>query len=287
MSVDTVRRYFCPDATEPEVMHFLAVCKYHKINPWLKEAYLIKYGQSDPATIVVGKDFYNRRAQDFPTYKGHAAGIILQVKDANGKLLIQRRPGAFHTDDEKLLGGWAKVYRSDREDAIEIEVEVGEYIQTRKDGSVTRFWKDKPATMIRKVALSQGWREAFPGEFQGTLDEAEVAGKEALTIEMPKSNTEAQATGSPAAPLTQPVKVEGKESPEAPTGDVSAPTEAKPEVPTATPTKTPRVLAGQLLRAHAQKTGESMTKTLRGLTGKNDVADLTEPEAQSVIAQLG
>lgn len=259
LSQDIVRRYFCQDATEPEVMHFLAVCKYHKINPWLKEAYLIKYDKTKAAQIVVGKDFYNRRAQEFPSYKGHAAGIILQAKDPNGRVLIERRPGAFHTEEEKLLGGWAKVFRGDLEEPVEIEVEVGEYVQTRADGSVTRFWKEKPATMIRKVALSQAWREAFPKEFAGTLDEAEMMGKESITIDMPKSNAEEESSARPASADSG-----VEDAATTPADDISLEQEARAreqaesrqDAPKAEPPKTSRARAGELLVIQARKTGE-------------------------------
>ncbi len=191
LSLDLVRRYFCADATEPEVMHFLAVCKYHKINPWLREAYLIKYDRTKPAQIVVGKDFYNRRAQEFPTYKGHAAGIILQVKDPQGKVSIERRSGAFHTGEETLLGGWARVVRSDLDEPVEIEVQLKEY---DKDQAL---WKTMKATLIRKVALSQCWREAYPKEFARSLDEAEVTATDAMTIDMPMSNAQAESSARP------------------------------------------------------------------------------------------
>jgi len=278
--LETVRRYFCPLATDLEAVHFLSVCRYHKINPWLKEAYLIKYDETLPAQIVVGKDFYNRRAQSFPTYKGHAAGIILQVKDAAGKLSIERRAGAFHTAEETLLGGWGKVWRGDLEHPVEIEVQLKEYDKHMAN------WKTMPATMIRKVAISQAWREAYPTEFAGLLDEAEIPAAP-MTIEMPKTNAEAKADessarqaggdGAPAHP-----GVEGAAA--TPAGDVPPPIAPKREAPS---TKTPRVLAGELLRAQAQKSGESLTKILKRMTGKNDVSDLTDAEAQGVIAQLG
>ena len=65
--------------TNQEVMMFLALCKYQKLNPFLREAYLIKYG-NNPATIVTGKDTFTKRAAANPACKGWEAGIIVKTE---------------------------------------------------------------------------------------------------------------------------------------------------------------------------------------------------------------
>ena len=42
---------------DQEVMMFLNLCRYNHLNPWLKEAYLIKYGDK-PATMVPGQGIF-------------------------------------------------------------------------------------------------------------------------------------------------------------------------------------------------------------------------------------
>ena len=54
LSFEDVKKYICQDATDKEIFNFLQICKYQKLNPFLREVYLVKYGQS-PATIVTGK----------------------------------------------------------------------------------------------------------------------------------------------------------------------------------------------------------------------------------------
>ena len=44
-----------------EIVMFINLCKYAGLNPWLKEAYCIKYG-NEPATMVVGKEAFTKRA---------------------------------------------------------------------------------------------------------------------------------------------------------------------------------------------------------------------------------
>ena len=42
--------------TIPEFKMFTELCKVRGLNPFLREAYCIKYSNKTPATIVVGKD---------------------------------------------------------------------------------------------------------------------------------------------------------------------------------------------------------------------------------------
>lgn len=170
--------------TDQEVMMFISLCKYQHLNPFLREAYLVKYGSS-PATIVTGKDTFLKRAERNDKYKGKASGIVVQSKD--GK--IEYRDGTLKLDGEKIVGGWAKVYIEGREPEM-TTVSFEEYAGRKKDGTLNSQWATKPATMIRKVAVVQALREAFPEDF-GALyspeemgDAGEVIPEQAPPIEV-------------------------------------------------------------------------------------------------------
>jgi hypothetical protein len=49
-----------------------------------------------------------------------------------------------------------------------------EYAQKTKEGKLTSMWASKPTTMIRKVALSQALREAFPDDMGGLYEPEEI-----------------------------------------------------------------------------------------------------------------
>lgn len=174
LTTDDIINYICPKASTQEAMIFLKLCQARSINPFLKEAYLIKYDATDPAQMVVSRDYFARKAEEHTMYDGYESGIIL-LKE-NGTL--ERREGTFLLPDEKLVGGWCKVYRKDRTRPTLSEVALHEYQQRKRDGTLNKFWSDKtgkPATMIDKVAFSQCHRKAFPGEFSGMYDRAELA----------------------------------------------------------------------------------------------------------------
>ena len=173
LSASLVKKYLVSgDATavtDQEVMMFLTLCKYQHLNPFLREAYLIKYGSS-PATIVTGKDTFTKRAAKNPNYKGKEAGII--VVNTQGE--IEQREGTFFLPAEKIVGGWAKIYVKDREPEM-YTVSFEEYAGRKKDGSLNSQWLAKPATMIRKVAVVQGLRECFPEDFEGLYSPEEMS----------------------------------------------------------------------------------------------------------------
>ena len=56
--------------TMPEFKLFTELCKVRKLNPFLREAYLIKYSNKQPASIVVGKDAILKRAVLNANYNG-------------------------------------------------------------------------------------------------------------------------------------------------------------------------------------------------------------------------
>lgn len=155
--------------TDQEVALFLNLCRFQHLNPFLREAYLIKFGNS-PATMVTGKEVFTKRAKRNKDFRGFEAGII--VLQENGETL--ERVGTFKLADEVLVGAFAKVYVSGFEKPVEITVALDEYIGTKSSGEVNAQWTKKPATMIRKVALVQALREAFPEEFQGMYSQEEM-----------------------------------------------------------------------------------------------------------------
>lgn len=146
-----------------EVVMFINLCKHQKLNPFLREAYLIKYG-SQPANLVVGKAAFEARADRDERYEGYDAGIVVQKK--NGEL--EYRKGTLVLPDERLVGGWAEVYVKGYTKPIYTAVSLAEY----STGKST--WAQKPATMIRKVAKMQALREAFPNALSGMYTAEEL-----------------------------------------------------------------------------------------------------------------
>ena len=177
LTVETVRKYICPTASDQEIMVFANICKKFNLNPLpaFREVYLVKYGTS-PATILTGYETYLKRADRTDKYGGMKAFTEGSI-------------------EAKTLKGCVEVYRKDWQKPLYHEVLFEEYAQKKSDGTLNRFWKDKPHTMIKKVAISQAFRLAFPDEFGGlpyTREEMNdiEADKPQIAVEMPKSRAE-------------------------------------------------------------------------------------------------
>lgn len=192
LSLGMIKKYLVTgspeNVTEGELMMFMSLCKYQGLNPFVRDAYLIKYG-TQPATIVVGKGALEKRAQRTAKYKGFEAGIIVRTEDGR----IEERTGTFYLPEETLVGGWAKVYVDGFDKPVEAAVSMQEYIGRKKDGSINSQWAAKPATMIRKVAKAQALREAFPEDMAGmyVAEEVGIDGLDEQVIEPPQSENQA------------------------------------------------------------------------------------------------
>ena len=152
-----------------EVFAFMAKCQARGLNPLAGDAYMTAFmnkatGRVE-ASVIVSKDYFVRTATQQPGFDGLRAGVV--VVDRTGA--IQYREGCIvGRSTEKLVGGWAEVYDKRRGHPSRAEVSLEEYDQHRN------LWRTKPATMIRKVALVQALREAYPGAYGGIYDSDEM-----------------------------------------------------------------------------------------------------------------
>lgn len=166
LTADTVKNYLTSGngaVTEQETLMFIELCKAQKLNPFIREAYLIKFGNS-PANIVVGKDVFVKRAYRNPNFEGMKAGIVTVDKEGN----THEREGSLKLPGETLIGGWCEVYTSDKKFPIKSVVSLEEYSKSQST------WKTMPMVMIRKCAMVTALREAFPEDLQGLYDASEM-----------------------------------------------------------------------------------------------------------------
>lgn len=166
LSYNIVRNFLTKGSNkvaDADLVQFIQICKFNQLNPFLNEAYLVKYGDS-PAQMIVSKEALMKRAEANPHYQGFEAGIIVK-RDNEVKYL----DGTFMLAEDVLLGGWSKVYRDDRQTPVVQAVALSECSKSQST------WKSMPATMIRKVAIVRALREAFPAQL-GAMYTAEERG---------------------------------------------------------------------------------------------------------------
>ena len=162
--------------TDQELYLYMGVCKARGMNPFTRDAYLVKYTPNDTAGIITSIDYYRKRARAQSDCRGWKTGIVVQNEEGE----IEYRRGALKLENEKLLGGWFEALPDGWDIAQRVEVNLKRYIKKTKDGRTTRFWSEEnQPEMIEKVAESQGLRRTWPDEFQGLYIDAEMQSQEA------------------------------------------------------------------------------------------------------------
>lgn len=190
-SAQDIRARLCPNIDDKELALVLGLCKAQRLNPFNKDVYIIKYGNS-PASIVTSKEVFTKRANANPDFEGFDAGIV--YINSQGEVCTREGSAVYKAANEQLVGGWCRVYVKGRRPYYD-EVTLEEY-STGKSG-----WAKMPATMIRKVALVHCLREAFPDDFQGLYAAEEMgnAGEKAQAMEAQEAEPVQQVQEAPHA----------------------------------------------------------------------------------------
>ena len=154
---EPIKNYFCKNASASELALGAMICKQQGLNPFTGDVHFVKYGEQK-MQVVVSKYAFLKRAERNPNYDGFKAWVESDGEDTIGK---------------------CEVYRTDRKMPVYSEVYLSEYNQGNK------MWKEKPKTMIRKVAVVQAHREAFPNDLSGLYTEEEISEGNNMSAIMP------------------------------------------------------------------------------------------------------
>lgn len=190
VTADDVRNLICPDADQKEVSLFLQLCKSQRLNPFVKDAYLVKYG-SNPAQMITNYQVFNRRACRNENYAGIENGVVVL---RNGEIVHKDGSAVYKAAGETLLGGWAKVYFKDNRKPAYAEVALDDYSTGKSN------WQKMPGVMIEKCAKAAAWRLAFPDDFQGMYVSEEMQQAQPQPVE---SYAEPVQTYADPAPIKQ------------------------------------------------------------------------------------
>lgn len=190
VTADDVRNLICPNADQKEVSLFLQLCKSQRLNPFVKDAYLVKYG-SNPAQMITNYQVFNRRACKNENYGGIENGVTVL---RNGEIVHKDGSAVYKAAGETLLGGWAKVYFKDNRKPAYAEVALDDYSTGKSN------WSKMPGVMIEKCAKAAAWRLAFPDDFQGMYVSEEMQQAQPQQVE---SYTKPAKTFADPAPIKQ------------------------------------------------------------------------------------
>ena len=176
LDIDIVRDIIAKgnDISDMEIYSFVKLCQYQKLNPFLGEAHLIKFG--DSAQMVVGIDVFTNRLDEHPMCDGWTAGLILLKNNE-----IIERTGTFYlkNHDERIVGAWFKAQRKDWRREFEWSITFDEfyreyYSKKSQKTKPMKNWAEMPATMIVKCVIASGARKLFTKDFKGVYSSEEI-----------------------------------------------------------------------------------------------------------------
>jgi phage recombination protein Bet len=161
--------------TSGEFQQFVEIAQGFGLNPFKREIYANKYG--DKFSVIVGFETYIKRAE--------RSGLLA------GWSVVTTGAVNYEKPKQSTLMATITIHRKDFQFPFVHEVYFSEYFGSRRDGTMTDFWKNKPVTMIKKVAMAQGFRLCFSDELGGMPYTAE---------ELSAMDTEIKTAGQPSPP---------------------------------------------------------------------------------------
>jgi len=151
-------QFFPPSATTEEMIYCMNIAKNMGLNPISKEIFFVPRrakinGQwVEKIEPMLGRDSYVKVA--------HSTGLFAGIETTSK---IERVPtienGEWVEKDD--LVATCKVWRKDTDIPFIVTVRYSEYVQKTNSGVPSKFWREKPDTMLKKVAESQALRKAF------------------------------------------------------------------------------------------------------------------------------
>lgn len=169
--IEEIRKLFAPTLTETEFQFFVGLGKATGLNPFTREIWSVKYDKNAPAQVFIGRDGYRKAAQAHSEYDFHQADAVYENDEfevVNGEV----KHKYSLKDRGSLVGAYCVAKRHKSSRPMYVFVELKEYSTGRS------VWKDKPATMAKKVAESQCLRACFQDLLGGTYGEEEMSDRQ-------------------------------------------------------------------------------------------------------------
>jgi phage recombination protein Bet len=173
--------------SKEEQNQFIQTALACDLNPFKREIHIAVYGEgaNRKVSIITGYQIYLKRAERTGNLDGW--GAKLEGEGQQMKAIVE-------------------IFRKDWTHSFTHEVYFEEAVSKKKDGTPTQFWLKQPRFQLRKVAMAQAFRLAFPDELGGLPYESSELPDEAVetfvktsnskTMEQPTKTTTQQAQSS-------------------------------------------------------------------------------------------
>jgi phage recombination protein Bet len=152
-------QFFPAGASVAEQQYCFSVAKELGLNPITKEIYFV------PRRSKVGDRWINKVepmvGRDGFLSIAHKSGQLAGMETTCSIREVPQLDSSGKWGIKPDLVADCVVYRKDSNKRFSGSVAYSEYVQKTSDGKPTKFWMEKPETMLKKVAESQVLRKAF------------------------------------------------------------------------------------------------------------------------------
>ncbi len=152
----------CGGASREEAEALIAVAELRGLNPITQECYFVQRWDSAKNrkvwAVQVSIDAMRIKAEESGVYSGQDEPEYEYGPDKVTPVLARVR-----------------VYRRDWDRPCVAVARYGEYVQRKKDGQPTKFWKDMPHNQLAKCAEALALRKAFPARLAKLYTSDEMA----------------------------------------------------------------------------------------------------------------
>lgn len=153
--LEEIRKIYAPKLSDGEFKTFVEMGISCGLNPFLREIWAVKYDAGSAAQIFIGRDGYRKIISRNQCFEG----LITESVCANDEFNVDIVKGEVKhipkiKDRGKLIGAYCIIYMKGVRIPYYVFVPIEEYNTGRS------VWKDKPHTMIKKVAECQCIRMA-------------------------------------------------------------------------------------------------------------------------------
>jgi phage recombination protein Bet len=145
----------CGGASAKEAEQLIAIAEQRGLNPIKGECYFVQRSTFNEETKQYEKRWAVQASIDSFRIKADETGLY------DG----QDEPEYEHNEAKEVVLARVKIWRKGISRPFVGVARWSEYVQTKKDGTPTRFWKQMPYNQLAKCAEALAFRKAFPARF--------------------------------------------------------------------------------------------------------------------------